>query len=132
MSLKNYFDKIYCINLDRREDRWDETLVELNKWGLSDYISRYSAVDGNTLNNDTTINNGELGILNTHINIISEAKENDYKNILILEDDIEFTEEIKNLDEYMSLVPSDWDMIYFGGNHNKHMGKQINFLKLLS
>ena len=128
MSLKNYFDKIYCINLDRREDRWDETLVELNKWGLSDYISRYSAIDGNTLNNDTTINNGELGILNTHINIISEAKENNYKNILILEDDIEFTEEIKNLDEYMSLIPSDWDMIYFGGNHNKHMGKQINFL----
>jgi len=45
-----------------------------------------------------------------------------------LEDDIEFTEEIKKLDEYMSLVPSDWDMLYFGGNHNKHIGKEINLL----
>jgi glycosyl transferase, family 25 len=126
--IKDYFDKIFCINLDRREDRWEETVTELKKWGLSDSISRYSAIDGNTLNNDTIINNGELGILTTHINIITEAKENNYSNILILEDDIEFTKEIETIDEYMSLVPSDWDMIYFGGNHNKHMGKQINFL----
>ena len=126
--MEKYFDKIYCINLDRREDRWNETLEELKKWGLSDSVSRYSAIDGNTLNNDTVINNGELGILTTHINIITEAKENNYNNILILEDDIEFTKEIENIDEYMSLVPSDWDMLYFGGNHNKHIGKEINLL----
>ena len=126
--MEKYFDKIYCINLNRREDRWNETLEELKKWGLSDSVSRYSAIDGNTLNNDTVINNGELGILTTHINIITEAKENNYNNILILEDDIEFTKEIENIDEYMSLVPSDWDMLYFGGNHNKHIGKEINLL----
>lgn len=126
--MKNYFDKIYCINLDRRKDRWDETLLELSKWELSDSVTRFSAVDGNTLINDTIINNGELGILTTHINIINEAKEKGYKNILIIEDDIEFTEEILNLEQYMSSVPEDWDMLYFGGNHNKHMGKQINFL----
>ena len=126
--MEKYFDKIYCINLNRREDRWNETLEELKKWGLSDSVSRYSAIDGNTLNNDTVINNGELGILTTHINIITEAKENNYNNILILEDDIEFTKEIENIDEYMSLVPSDWDMLYFGGNHNKHIGKEIKLL----
>ena len=126
--MEKYFDKIYCINLNRREDRWNETLEELKKWGLSDSVSRYSAIDGNTLNNDTVINNGELGILTTHINIITEAKENNYNNILILEDDIEFTKEIENIDEYMSLVPSYWDMLYFGGNHNKHIGKEINLL----
>ena len=126
--MEKYFDKIYCINLNLREDRCNETLEELKKWGLSDSVSRYSAIDGNTLNNDTVINNGELGILTTHINIITEAKENNYNNILILEDDIEFTKEIENIDEYMSLVPSDWDMLYFGGNHNKHIGKEINLL----
>ena len=101
--MEKYFDKIYCINLNRREDRWNETLEELKKWGLSDSVSRYSAIDGNTLNNDTVINNGELGILTTHINIITEAKENNYNNILILEDDIEFTKEIENIDEYKRL-----------------------------
>ena len=128
MSLKKYFDKIYCINLDRRTDRWDETQTELKKWGLENEVVRYSGIDGNTLKNETQIKGGELGILNTHLKIINESKEKEYKNILILEDDIEFTEKIKLLDEYMSIVPNDWDMIYFGGNHNKHMGKKINYL----
>jgi len=128
MSLKKYFDKIYCINLDRRTDRWDETQTELKKWGLENEVVRYSGIDGNSLKNETQIKGGELGILNTHLKIINESKEKKYKNILILEDDIEFTEKIKLLDEYMSIVPNDWDMIYFGGNHNKHMGKKINYL----
>ncbi len=128
MSLKKYFDKIYCINLDRRTDRWNETQTELKKWGLEDGVVRYSGVDGNSLKNETQIKDGELGILNTHLKIINESKEKNYENILILEDDIEFTEKIKLLDEYMSIVPNDWDMIYFGGNHNKHMGKKINYL----
>ena len=128
MSLKKYFDKIYCINLDRGTDRWDETQTELKKWGLENEVVRYSGIDGNTLKNETQIKGGELGILNTHLKIINESKEKEYKNILILEDDIEFTEKIKLLDEYMSIVPNDWDMIYFGGNHNKHMGKKINYL----
>ena len=128
MSLKKYFDKIYCINLDRRTDRWNETQTELKKWGLEDGVVRYSGVDGNSLKNKTQIKDGELGILNTHLKIINESKEKNYENILILEDDIEFTEKIKLLDEYMSIVPNDWDMIYFGGNHNKHMGKKINYL----
>ena len=34
MRLDKYFDKIYCINLDRRKDRWKETEKELKKWGL--------------------------------------------------------------------------------------------------
>lgn len=128
MSFKKYFDKIYCINLDRRKDRWEETIKELDKWGLTDEVERYSGVDGNSLKNETQIKDGELGILNTHLKIINESKEKNYENILILEDDIEFTEKIKLLDEYMTIVPNDWDMIYFGGNHNKHMGKKINYI----
>jgi GR25 family glycosyltransferase involved in LPS biosynthesis len=128
MNLKKYFDKIYCINLDRREDRWEESVKEFEKWGLLDQVERYSAIDGTTLENSYNINNGELGILNTHLNIIEESLLKKYGNILIIEDDIEFTDNIKLLDEYMSLIPNDWDMIYFGGNHNKHMGKKINYL----
>jgi len=128
MRLDKYFDKIYCINLDRRKDRWEETENELKKWGLLDQVERYPAVDGVSLDNPYSINNGELGILTTHINLISDAKEKNYENVLILEDDIEFTKNIINVDKYMELVPTDWDMIYFGGNHNKHMGKTIDMI----
>jgi glycosyl transferase family 25 len=125
--LNNYFDKIYCINLDRREDRWSETMDELTNRGLEKIVERYSAVDGkDLLNNTNKINNGELGLVETHIQIIKEAKNNNYKNILILEDDIIFTDEIKNIDSYFESLPKNWDILWFGGNHNIHMGQKLN------
>jgi len=125
--LNNFFDKIYCVNLDRREDRWEETVDELKKWDLLDIVDRYSAIDGKTLKNETKkINDGELGLVETHIQIIKEAKEKNYKNILILEDDILFTDEIKNLNSYFEMLPKKWDILWFGGNHNTHMGLTID------
>ena len=74
--IKDYFDKIFCINLDRRKDRWEETVTELKVWGQFDGVNRVSAVDGNTINdNPYPINNGELGLLETHLTLIKNAKE---------------------------------------------------------
>jgi GR25 family glycosyltransferase involved in LPS biosynthesis len=120
--LGKYFDKAYCINLDRRLDRWETTQPMFNKLGFGE-IERYRAIDGKTMDltkfkNKGPLLVGELGIMQTHINIITEAKEKCYKNILILEDDVYFSNEIHNLESYMNLVPDDWDMIYFGGSHN--------------
>ena len=127
--IKDYFDKIFCINLDRRKDRWEETVTELKVWGQFDGVNRVSAVDGNTINdNPYPINNGELGLLETHLKLIKNAKEKKYKNILLIEDDIEFTEEINNLNLYFDQLPKEWDMLWFGGNHNKHVGNQINLI----
>jgi GR25 family glycosyltransferase involved in LPS biosynthesis len=129
MSLKKYFDQVFCINLDKRKDRWTETVRELKKWDLFNGVNRFIGIDGSELTYDKTkfrVNSGELGLLKTHIKLLQIAKTKKYKNILILEDDIEFTEEIKNLEKYMSQVPSDWDILYFGGNHNIHEGEKIN------
>lgn len=60
---------------------------------------------------------GELGILETHFNLIKKCKEDKLNNVLIMEDDVFFTNEFKNLENYMSKVPNDWDFILFGGNH---------------
>jgi GR25 family glycosyltransferase involved in LPS biosynthesis len=128
MNLKKYFDKIYCINLDRREDRWEESVKEFEKWGLLGQIERYSAIDGTTLKNNYNINNGELGLVETHLQLIVDAKNKKYKNILLIEDDIEFTNEIKNLDNYFDFLPNEWDMLWFGGNHNKHIGFKIKLI----
>ena len=45
MKLNNYFDKIICINLDRRPDRWREAQEQFKKAGIT--VERFSAVDGN-------------------------------------------------------------------------------------
>jgi GR25 family glycosyltransferase involved in LPS biosynthesis len=116
-----YFDKVYCINLDKRSDRWGKVskiFVDNN----IDGVERYSAVDGNSLNVDNITYNksllkGELGILETHIKLIKEAKEQKLKSILIMEDDVYFTKEIEKFDDYMSHVPNNWDMLFVGGNH---------------
>lgn len=129
MKLKKYFDKIYCINLDHRKDRWDDSVKELQKWGLLDEVERFNAINGKDIITDNNfINKGEMGILLTHKTIIEECVEKKYKNILIIEDDIEFTSEIDKIDDYMSSIPEKWDMIYFGGNHNTHMGNKLNFV----
>jgi GR25 family glycosyltransferase involved in LPS biosynthesis len=126
MNLNKYFDKIYCINLDRREDRWEESVKEFEKWGLLDQVERYSAIDGSLINGNYPISLGNVGLIETNINIINEAKEKNYKNILIMEDDVEFTENIIHFDEYYNSLPENYDMVWLGGNHNLHMGKKVN------
>lgn len=121
MNLLDYVSKAYCINLKRRQDRWKKCLKEFKKNNLEG-IERYQAVDGKLYDWSSTKYNkellkGELGILETHINIITEAIEKGYSNIAIFEDDVYFTSEISKLEEYLNDVPDDWDMIYLGGNH---------------
>jgi glycosyl transferase family 25 len=116
MELKKYFDKIYCINLDRRPDRWKKVQKEFEINNIKD-VERYSAIDGNTLINNTKLLNGELGILETHYNLIKKCKEDNLNNVLIIEDDVCFTSEFKNFEDYISKVPDDWDFIFLGGNH---------------
>ncbi len=126
--LNDFFDKIYCINLDRRPDRWGECKLEFDKLNL--VVERVSAIDGSKLNNNSQLKNGALALTLTVYNIITEAIEKKYDKILILEDDIEFTENINCFSDEILSLPDDWDLLYFGGNHNLHVGSsepiQIN------
>lgn len=122
--LDKYFDKIYCINLDRRTDRWNHFVNQSKIFNLNRF-ERISAVDGNQLDTskfNSPLNNGELGLLLTVIKIFESSLENNYNRILIIEDDCVFENSLLNLDLYFKNLPPDWDMIYFGGNHNHHGG----------
>jgi len=115
------FDKRYCINLDKRTDRWEKVSKTFDDLEIKN-VKRYSAVDGATLDLESMSYNpsllrGELGILESHLNIIQEAKDEGLKQIMVMEDDVTFTDEIHKFDEYLDAVPNDWDMIYVGGNH---------------
>lgn len=116
MTFNDYFDNIFCINLDRRTDRWSDVLTEFSRVGISG-VTRFSAVDGTLLNDKTHLLPGELGVLMTNLNLVNHAKEMGYQSYLMCEDDVVFGDTIKNLETYMANIPNDWDMIYFGGNH---------------
>lgn len=116
LDFTKYFGHTYVINLPRREDRlvqFNDELVRINASG----VTVFPAVDGRDIENDTPLLDGELGILETHIKILTEAKERGYDSILVLEDDVRFNDNVEDFDVYFNQVPKDWDLLYLGGNH---------------
>lgn len=116
--MNEYFDKIYCINLERRPDRKEQAQTRFDAIGLS--VQFIKAVDGKTLQPVNGINTGELGCILSHVSIYKDAETKGYKRILILEDDCVFEYNINDLfNEYIKEVPKDWGLLYFGGSHLK-------------
>jgi GR25 family glycosyltransferase involved in LPS biosynthesis len=76
-------NKIFYINLDKRNDRKEEIELELKNYGLFNLSERIQAIE--------TPGQGILGCTMSHLNAIKLAKERRYTNVLILEDDFQFT-----------------------------------------
>lgn len=128
LNFDKHFDKTYCINLDRRTDRWDEFI---GKYPESiDIVERFSAKDGQLfdLGYGKTYDCELAGSI-SHTQVIKNAIDLNLKNVLILEDDVEFSQDFNiQLNESMENMPSNWDIILFGGNHvisPTHVNKNI-------
>jgi glycosyl transferase family 25 len=116
MLMNNYFDKIFCINLDRRTDRWDNVSKLFERNGL--VIEKHSAFDGKKELTLPYPSSAELAGTISHRDVILKAKELGLKNVLVFEDDVEFEDNInEKFNIIKNYIPNDWDMIYFGGNH---------------
>jgi len=121
MSLNNYFDHIYCLNLLRRPDRKAHAQEQFKKYGIE--VEFWNAVDGKEVYSQyaTPLNAGELGIVLSNIAILNDAKEKGYQTIAVIEDDISFSEEVNKIDDYFAYLPSDCDMLYLSSNCNSHV-----------
>jgi GR25 family glycosyltransferase involved in LPS biosynthesis len=89
--MSNNIARIFYINLDKRQDRKEEIESELKNHDLFHLSERIEAIE--------TPGQGILGCTMSHLNAIKLAKERSYENILILEDDFQFTiskEEFEN------------------------------------
>jgi GR25 family glycosyltransferase involved in LPS biosynthesis len=124
MNLNNLSKSIYVINLKERNDRREHIINQLSTINCLEY-DIIDAVDGSKIDNPSRIKNGAFGLLMTYKNIHNDWKNKGESDILIVEDDCMFTENFNDhLELYIKSVPSDWDMLYFGANHNYHMGQQ--------
>jgi hypothetical protein len=129
MSLNNFFDHIYCINLKRRIDRWEECKEEFDKHQLK--VERFEAVDGKSYDwsDYTTIfpfgkghdlESGKIsksiaGLAKTHQLILQDAIDNKYESILILEDDVVFDDLLNYKFPLLTKeLPADWSLLYLG------------------
>jgi glycosyl transferase family 25 len=80
--MSHNIDKIIYINLKKREDRKLLIENELENYTLKNY-ERFEAIE--------TPGMGFIGCANSHLTVLKIAKERNYKNILIIEDDFVFT-----------------------------------------
>jgi GR25 family glycosyltransferase involved in LPS biosynthesis len=111
-------NKIFCINLDRRPDRWLHAQEQFNKHGLM--VERFAAIDGNDFIRSYPADNANNGCTLSHYFIIERAKLLGYESVMIFEDDIVLHDQFKELlAECLNDLPADWDMLYFGGSHRE-------------
>jgi GR25 family glycosyltransferase involved in LPS biosynthesis len=114
-TINEYFEKIYCVNLERRPERWDLSKEQFLIHGIN--AERYEAVDGTKHDRVGKMSHGEVGCLLSHLNILKECKENNISNVLIMEDDVEFHKDLGELfSQYVNELP-EWDILYFGATH---------------
>lgn len=125
MNSFDYFDEIYCINLDERTDRWEHAQKEFEKAGILERVQRFSAI------RDV---DGRIGVIKSNLAIIKIAKEKKLKNVLIFEDDVEFiiddpqTELQKSINQAQGIK---WHLFYLGANtHEKLIKFKPNLILL--
>lgn len=119
-ALNMHIDAVICISLESDEQRRIKTLKECDRIGLP---VRFHIVKKNP-------NGGVVGCMESHIQIINYAKQNKFKNILVMEDDVQFDTEV--LQNTNIQVPEDWEMFYLGYHVNKGYQHSQHILKILS
>lgn len=132
-----YADKIYCINLDRRPDRWQLAKEQFDKHNL--IVERFGAIDARDFKLSYPTDNGNNGCTLSHYFIIERAKILGFESVMIFEDDVELHEDFDFiLNAAMDYLPQNWDMLYFGGSHREkplglsHTGRLMRVQKTLT
>lgn len=111
----DYFDKIYVINLIARADRRDEMDVQLKKLGYTlnhPKIIVFNAIKPANAEEFPCI--GARGCFLSHLGVLKHAQINGYKNILIFEDDLDFSTHFVSRSEkvLLSLNQNNWEIFY--------------------
>lgn len=123
--LKRRFDLAFCINLDRRPDRWAAAQEQFHHHGLE--VMRISAVPDSQLLPDKLApkyppllrDKGKVPycIMLTHLLIFRLAEAMKLTSFVVFEDDVRLSKNFRqDAERFLKDVPDDWDMIYFGGS----------------
>jgi len=112
--LEKYFPEAWYINLDDRPDRKEHMDRELSKYGMQDFVQRYSAVAAE----ERTPAKCVIASGTSHRNLIQYAKDKGLESILIFEDDAYFKEGTMGMLEKSleGLAKHTWDLYYMNAN----------------
>jgi len=122
LNLLDYFDKVYCINLDSRPERWELFEKRMHENGLEGCV-RFQAVDGNKCPAPAWWRSGDgaWGCMSSHLRICQNALMEGLENYLVFEDDVVFRKDFifhfSQIMKEISTLNNNWDMFYLGGQH---------------
>lgn len=107
---------VYCINLERRDDRRERAATEFAREGLD--VEFFRATDGRReAPRDIYLTPGEYGCAMSHVRVWRDMIAKNHRVALILEDDVElclnFKDKLNEVLQEATLVPG-WDMIFIG------------------
>jgi glycosyl transferase family 25 len=116
-SLFDFFDRSYIINLPERADRRQEMERELKRfdWPVSsDRVKFFSAIKPHDKGEFPSI--GARGCFLSHLEVLKEAKSQNLNNLLIMEDDLSFTQLlIEQQDKIVNALQRlNWGFAYLG------------------
>jgi len=121
----NKFDGIVYINLEKRRDRQEHISKMLDKYGVDN--SRVHKISGSYIPK-----NGHKGCAQSHILALTLAKINDWKNMLVLEDDFTFIKTPKEVNDSVNKMfndfKDDWDVVMFATNGKKERKLELDYI----
>jgi len=151
--LQQYFDKILVVSVPRFTGRHERVKQSLDGlpfeffWGADKLGINYDTAkrDGTydeqkakkLQRQGKALNPGEIACSLSHRNVYTAMIENDWKKVLILEDDVlPLTEKMDALPEALNELPGDWELVYLGylKHENVTAGLKVKqfFYKILS
>lgn len=126
--LNEHYEKIVCISLKEREDKYKYALSQFIKHNIQvefyrpvvpgyaakiiePYCQRYNSPDGRQVRFNLRFPN-ELGAMQSHYNVIKTALLDGVQSIFIFEDDCAFHKDFDTLlPKYLNTIPEDADGI---------------------
>ena len=112
-----FVDKIIYINLDHREDR-RQIMQKLFQEGSipSEKIERFSAIKHEI---------GAIGCTLSHISVLKLAKDHKWKNLLIMEDDVEWVDFQANYEKLEKIITETFDVCMLGGLYSENTNLRV-------
>jgi len=108
----NSFPKIFIICPLNHNQRWNNMVKEMSKFG----ITNYERIEG-MISPSNNYKDKEKAAHLAHIEAIEKAKERNYDKVLILEDDCYFSDNILNYEIDNFLENNKWEIFYLGCHH---------------
>lgn len=129
--LKNKFDKIHVLTMSHRKDRQEGLKKQLNNIGITedDYkdlnlhwyygtlfpFNEICAASITRTRKGLFSKPNEFDCSRNHYSIVKQAYDMGVEHLLVIEDDIRFMNDKELMKKFIDEIPSDYDIIQFGG-----------------